>query len=84
MPEKEKIQTLLFSATFSKEIKHTAKNILKKEFLITTSDVNEYKFNKNIEQKFYYVEENDKLRELHSLLQESSGLIISKFKSFFI
>ena len=78
LPIKDKIQTLLFSATFSKEIKHTAKNILKQEFLIITNDVNEYKLNKNIEQIFYYVEENDKLRELHSLLQKSNGFIISK------
>lgn len=78
MTEKTKRQTLLFSATFSKEIRITAKDLLKDDYLLVSCDIYDYEMNKNIDQTFYYIEENDKLNKLHEILQNSSGPAISK------
>ena len=74
-----KIQILLFSATFSKEIRATAYGLLKENFIIASPNINDNDFNKNIDQYFEYVEERDKLQKLHSILQESEGSVIGIF-----
>lgn len=79
LPTDSKIQKLLFSATFSKEIKKIVGNFLKDDYLIASSDLNNNcDLNKNIIQKFIYVEEDMKIFLLHYLLQRINGTVISK------
>ena len=77
-PEKQYRQTLLFSATFCKDIKRTAKTLLKEKYLIAASNIDEYDMNKDIDQQFFYVDEMDKPKKLHEILQSSKGNVISK------
>ena len=72
----------MFSATFCKDIKRTAKTLLKEKYLVAASNIDEYDMNKDIEQKFSYVEECDKPKKLHEILQASKGNVISKFWIF--
>mmetsp|Transcript_1822 Transcript_1822/g.1844 ORF Transcript_1822/g.1844 Transcript_1822/m.1844 type:complete len:568 (-) Transcript_1822:179-1882(-) len=76
LPSKYDRQTLLFSATFSKEIRITATNLLKEDYLLANSDITNYDVNKNIDQLFQFVEEEEKIQKLHSILQEATGSTI--------
>lgn len=71
-------QNLLFSATFSKEIKRTIDNSLKHNYIKASNTPEDYVLNDNIDQKFYYVEEENKSKQLHLILQECVGNAISK------
>lgn len=84
MPIKTERQTLLFSATFSKEIKQTVQGALNKNYLLATSNIEEYVTNDNIEQHFIYVEEHEKIAQLHTLLQECNGTAISKLINYIL
>lgn len=79
LPSKESRQTLLFSATFSPLIRSTASQILRDDYLLAATGVYDSEVNKNINQKFYYVEENQKTSLLHSILQEQKSSVIGKF-----
>jgi hypothetical protein len=85
MPDKKNRQNLLFSATFSKDIMSTVKDALNSNYLLATSNIDEYEVNENIIQSFYYVEEKDKPYKLHELLQTCKGTAIGTFfyKHFF-
>lgn len=78
MPTKTERQTLLFSATFSKEIRLTVQAALNNNYLLATNNIEDYVTNENIEQHFYFVEEFEKISLLHSILQQCKGTAISK------
>lgn len=84
IPDKSNRQTLLFSATFSKEIQKTVTGALSDNFLLATNNIEDYVTNDNIEQIFYYVEEKDKSWNLHSILQQCRGTAIGKHNRFII
>ena len=69
----------MFSATFNKDIRHTAKRLFNSNYLIAASDINDYDINRNIEQHFAFVEEKDKPYELHRILQQQNGSAIGKY-----
>ncbi len=64
----KKRQSLLFSATFSKEIKRLAQNTLNKPILIEATPENTTV--EKINQKVYYVDKNAKPKVLIKLIQE--------------
>jgi ATP-dependent RNA helicase DDX3X len=71
-------QNLLFSATFTEEIKNISKNFMNEDhyFIQTIFDKNP---SKNIKQELYYATETDKIDKLHEILKNTSGSIISEF-----
>lgn len=79
MPDKAARQSLLFSATFSREICETANGFIN-NYLIASNNID---FDKNtgnvdIEEHFFLVEENNKKNKTHELLQSIKGKTISK------
>ena len=78
MPSKENRQTLLFSATFSKEIKRTINNSLSNKYIMASNSPEDYVVNENIEQIFFHVEEEEKSKKLHMILQQCVGTAIGK------
>lgn len=77
MKDKTKRQNLMFSATFSSEIRSIAKQFMNDYYFITRNeDINA---NENIDQQLLYVEEKDKVLKLHEILQTIKGSVISKF-----
>jgi len=62
-------QTLLFSATMSKEVEKISKNYLSKPFKISIGHINEVK--KNIKHEFYIVRQNQKKEALRRLLDKN-------------
>ena len=71
-------QTLMFSATFPKEIQMLARDFLKRYIFLTVGRVGST--SQNITQKVVWVDEDDKIKFLTDLLdateQSRSGLII--------
>ncbi|HEX7384645.1 MAG TPA: DEAD/DEAH box helicase [Burkholderiaceae bacterium] len=63
-------QTLLFSATFSPEIRRLAQSYLQEPVLVEVARPNATAT--NVEQHFYSVAEDDKRRAVHQLLKERS------------
>ena len=61
-------QTLLFSATFSPEIKRLAQSYLQDPILVETARPNATAT--NVEQRFFSVDDDDKRRAVHKLLKE--------------
>lgn len=78
MPDKINRQTLMFSATFSKEIRKTVQAALNTSYLLAASNIDDYAANDNIEQIFIYAEEHEKISQLHFILQQCQGTAISK------
>jgi len=70
-------QNLLFSATFTEEIKNISKNFMNEDyyFIKTIFDKNP---SKNIKQELFYAAESEKIDKLHEILKSTSGSIISK------
>lgn len=81
MPEKTKRQNLLFSATFSNEVKNIANNLLNNYYFCSVSKENNA--NDNIEQILVQVDENDKVYKLHEILQTINGSVLSNKKPLF-
>ena len=80
MPDKTSRQSLLFSATFSPEISSSANAYIENYIICSTNmNFNDNTGNKNIEQKFIFCEENNKLFKIHEILQSVRGKVISKF-----
>lgn len=80
MPDKTKRQSLLFSATFSPEISNSANAYIENYIIASTNlNFNDNSGNKNIDQKFIFCEEQNKLLKIHEILQSVRGKVISKF-----
>ena len=75
MINKEQRQNLLFSATFSDEVKKIARNFMNEYYFIST-----YKDNANshIKHILVYSDEDQKCYKLHMVLQQVKGSVISK------
>jgi len=80
MPDKSSRLSLLFSATFSREVYSSADAYIK-NYLIATNNIqsNEFTFNENVIQRFIEVDDKNKDVELHKLLQNIKGTTIGKF-----
>ena len=71
----------MFSATIPFEVEEFSYQFMKEDcYLITTNknieNKNGYNANKNVEQKIYYVEEEDKIFKLHEILQSIEGNVL--------
>lgn len=85
MPPKDKRQSLLFSATFSREICTTADNFIQNYFIASNNiDFDKNTGNVDIEENFILVDENDKIMKAHELLQQIRGKTISKTNNFIL
>merc|ERR1711970_396859 len=82
MPGKEERQTLMFSATFPKEIQMLARDFLKRYIFLTVGRVGST--SQNITQKVVWVDEDDKIKFLTDLLdateQSSLTLVFTETK----
>eukprot|EP00532_Pseudo-nitzschia_australis_P001551 CAMPEP_0168193052 /NCGR_PEP_ID=MMETSP0139_2-20121125/18384_1 /TAXON_ID=44445 /ORGANISM="Pseudo-nitzschia australis, Strain 10249 10 AB" /LENGTH=617 /DNA_ID=CAMNT_0008116349 /DNA_START=141 /DNA_END=1992 /DNA_ORIENTATION=+ len=63
-------QTLLFSATWPKEIQRLAHDFLKDPVQINVGEVNALVANKDIKQTIHMINEDDKIAKLESILKE--------------
>jgi superfamily II DNA/RNA helicase len=76
MVNKNQRQNLMFSATFSAEVKKIASSFMNEYYFVTTN--NEYSANENIEQTLIQTSTYDeKISNLHQILQQVNGSIIS-------
>ena len=76
--EREKRQNLLFSATFSQEVRKMAKNLMNDCYFISTySQSSQANANANIKHVLIYSSESDKQIFLHNCLQKLNGSVIS-------
>ena len=77
MPDKNNRVNYMFSATIPKNVIEISKKFMREEcYLISNKnnlDKNEYNANENVEQKIYYVEDNDKIGKLHEIFQKIQG-----------
>ena len=73
--EKEERQNLLFSATFSDDIKHLAKRFMNEYYFISTYKDNNA--NANIKHVLMYSTDDQKCLKLHIILQQIQGSVIS-------
>ena len=82
MPSKDERQTLMFSATFPKEIQMLARDFLKRYIFLTVGRVGST--SQNITQKVVWVDEDDKIKFLTDLLdateQSSLTLVFTETK----
>jgi len=76
MPDKSLRQNLLFSATFSYEIRNIAKKFMNEYYYVSKAH-EEQTTNSNIQHELTYCEEADKLLKLHEILQQIKGSVIS-------
>ena len=71
MPDKNNRVNYMFSTTIPKNVIEISKKFMREEcYLISNKnnfDKNEYNTNENVEQKIYYVEDNDKIGKLHEI-----------------
>lgn len=74
---KEERQNLLFSATFSDDIKHLAKRFMNEYYFISTYKDNNA--NSNIKHVLMYSTDDQKCLKLHMVLQKIEGSVISNF-----
>lgn len=79
---KEQRQNLLFSATFTEDIKNISKNFMNEHYFIQT--VFDKNPSKNIKQELVYAVEAEKSEKLHQILKNTDGSIISKIKFFYL
>jgi ATP-dependent RNA helicase DDX3X len=75
MKEKSKRQNMMFSATFSPEIRNIAKGFMNDYYFVTNN--RDTSANENIEQTFIYTDESEKIYKLHEILQQIKGSVIS-------
>jgi superfamily II DNA/RNA helicase len=77
LPSKELRQNLLFSATFSDDIKQLVKRFMNDYYFISTyKDSNT---NANIKHVLMYSTDDQKCMKLHMVLQQVQGSVISLF-----
>jgi len=82
LPEKTKRQNLLFSATFSEEVKAIANKLLNNYYFCSVSK--DHNADDNIEQIIVQVDENDKVCKLHEILQTINGSVLSKLNFYYL
>ena len=70
VPDASKRQTLLFSATWPKEIQRLAFDFLKDPIQINVGEVNVLNANKDITQKIHMCSDNDKMDKLKTILTD--------------
>jgi ATP-dependent RNA helicase DDX3X len=75
--EKRKRLNLLFSATFTPEVREIAKKFMNDYYFITKNKDEENHVNENIKQVLVQAEEQEKLVKLHTILQQINGSVIS-------
>lgn len=75
LPSKEQRQNLLFSATFTDNIKHLAKRFMNEYYFISTYKDNNA--NVNIKHVLMYSADGQKCSKLHMILQQIQGSVIS-------
>lgn len=76
LPDKKERQNLLFSATFSDDIKLLAKRFMNEYYFISTYKDNNA--NSNIKHILMYSNDDQKCLKLHMILQQIQGSVISK------
>jgi len=74
LPEKSLRQNLLFSATFSNDIKSLARNFMNEYYFISTYKENNA--NANIKHVLLYSTDDEKRYKLHTILQKIQGSVI--------
>jgi superfamily II DNA/RNA helicase len=75
---KDSRQNLMFSATFSNEVKKIAANFMNEYYFVSTNK--DYSTNDNIEQTIIQTSSfDDKITNLHRTLQKISGSVISNY-----
>ena len=77
MKAKEQRTNMMFSATFTSEVREIAKIFMNEYYYVTNNVDQENKANENIEQKLIYVNEKEKVVKLHEILQQIRGSVIS-------
>ena len=78
MRQKDRRQNLLFSATFSNDVKKMAKNLMNEFYFIST--YKESNTNANIKHILVYSNEEQKCFKLHMIMQQIQGSVISEYK----
>jgi superfamily II DNA/RNA helicase len=79
LKDKTMRQNLMFSATFSPEIRVIASEFMNDYYYITSNDENAA--NENIEQSFHWLNsDTEKVLKLHEILQTINGSVISKIE----
>jgi superfamily II DNA/RNA helicase len=78
LPKKGDRQNLMFSATFSTDVRAIAGEFMNEYYFISATK-GDLQANDNIEQNLIQVkDENDKVFKLHEILQKIRGSVISK------
>lgn len=77
MRQRERRQNLLFSATFSSDVKKMARNLMNEYYFIST--YKESNTNANIKHILVYSNEEQKCFKLHMIMQQIQGSVISNF-----
>jgi superfamily II DNA/RNA helicase len=78
IPEKQKRINMMFSATFTPQVREIARSFMNDFYFVTSDLDDEIKVNENIEQTLIYVDEEEKVVKLHEILQKIRGSVISK------
>lgn len=76
MKRTEQRQNLLFSATFSSEVKNMARKLMNEYYFVST--YKESNTNVNIKHILVYSNEDQKCFKLHMIMQQIQGSVISK------
>jgi superfamily II DNA/RNA helicase len=76
LPPKLKRQNLMFSATFTDQVKSLAKNFMNECFFVST--YKQENSNENIKHIIIYSTEDQKVYKLHVILQQIKGKVIGK------
>jgi len=80
MPSKEGRINMMFSATFTPEVREIARSFMNDYYFISSNLDQENKANENIDQRFILCEDRDKVLKLHEVLQTIKGSVIGKKK----
>jgi superfamily II DNA/RNA helicase len=78
IPPKEKRINMMFSATFTSQVRSIARSFMNEYYFFTTNLGEENNANENIEQSLIYCDDKDKILKLHEILQTLKGSVISK------
>lgn len=79
LPVKDSRQNLLFSATFSDQIKKLVRKFMNEYYFIST--YKEQNTNANIKHVLMYSQDDQKCLKLHMVLQQVQGSVISILKN---
>ncbi len=79
IPPKQKRINMMFSATFTSQVRSIAREFMNEYYFFTASLDEENKANENVEQVLIYVSDREKITKLHEVLQSLKGSVISKW-----